>query len=167
MGFFARFTGTKRPARGVPTQSPEDLRARLLGLNGPDIPYVVRDGSSEAVDLIAEWRLMEPAWQGVFRKRQLSRNLEIRMRFDPDRHEVRVLEQQWEITWVDDRPVAKKYGRGPGETWSREWIIGRKKTGGWEITETFRFDSSEMKNPLQNTVLAAGWVWRGVPLGKL
>lgn len=167
MGIFDRLTGTKRPARGVPPQPTDVLRATLLGLNGPDVPYVVRDGSAEAIDLIAEWRLMEPAWQGTFAKSQLSRNLEIRMRFVPADCEVRVLEQQWEIDWVDDRPVSKKYGRGPANTWSREWTIGRGKEGRWEVTETFRFDSSEMKDPLQNTVLEAGWTWRGVPLGKL
>ncbi|MDH6544331.1 hypothetical protein M2167_006898 [Streptomyces sp. SPB4] len=29
---------------------------------------------------------------------------------------------------------------------------------------TFRFDSRDMKDPLRDTVLAAGWTWRGVLL---
>jgi hypothetical protein len=28
--------------------------------------------------------------------------------------------------------------------------------------ETFRFDTREMTDPLQNAVLGAGWTWRGV-----
>ncbi|MFD8288960.1 hypothetical protein ACFV2B_12195 [Streptomyces lavendulae] len=28
----------------------------------------------------------------------------------------------------------------------------------------FRFDSRDMKDPLRDTVLAAGWTWRGVLL---
>lgn len=33
--------------------------------------------------------------------------------------------------------------------------------------ETFRFDSAELRDPLQNTVLKWGWTWRGVVFGKL
>ncbi|MFF2424179.1 hypothetical protein [Streptomyces mirabilis] len=44
---------------------------------------------------------------------------------------------------------------------------GRGNDGGLEATETVSFDSSELKGPLQDAVLGAGWTWRGVVTGKL
>ncbi|MFF1279205.1 hypothetical protein ACFVY4_00120 [Streptomyces sp. NPDC058299] len=34
-------------------------------------------------------------------------------------------------------------------------------------TETFRFDSAQVRDPLRDTVLKSGWTWRGVVLGEL
>ncbi|MFG2475386.1 hypothetical protein [Streptomyces fagopyri] len=36
-----------------------------------------------------------------------------------------------------------------------------------QATETFSFDSSELKNPLRDAVLGAVWTWRGVVTGRL
>ncbi|MGW8376461.1 hypothetical protein [Streptomyces sp. ODS28] len=166
MGFFDKLTGTKRPGSDVPVQRAEDLRGALLGLNGPDVPYVVRDGAPEGVDLVAEWRLMEPAWQSFFASTQLSRRIRIRMRFVPGDHVVRALDEQWKVDWVEGVPVSKEYGRGPVNQKSVQWTVGRGKDGGLEVSETFRFDSSELKDPLRGAVLKAGWTWRGV-VGRL
>ncbi|GAA2640228.1 hypothetical protein [Streptomyces axinellae] len=167
MGLFDKLNGTRRPSSGIPPQPAEDLKTTLLGLNGPDVPYVVRYGAQEDAHLVAEWRLMEPEWQGFFASRQLSRRIRIRMRLYPADHEVRALDEQWKIQWVEGVPVSKEYGRGPVNQKSWQWTVGRGKDGGLEVEETFRFDSSELKNPLRDTVLKSGWTWRGVTLGKL
>lgn len=167
MGLFDKLNGTKHPCGDVPPQPAEDVKSVLLGLNGPDVPYVVRYGADEGAHLVAEWRLMEPAWQSFFASTQMSRRIRIRMRLDPGSHEVRALEEQWKIQWVEGVPVSQEYGRGPVNQKSVRWTIGRKEAGsGLEVTETFRFDSAELKEPLRNTVLKAGWTWRGVLLGK-
>lgn len=167
MGLFDKLTGTKRPDSGVAPRSAADVRAALLGLNGPDVPYTLRDGSPEDADLVAEWRLSEPAWRGVFAETQLTRALQIRMRLVPESHEVRALDLQSAVNWVGGMPVSKKWGRGPASTTSRQWTVGRGDDGRFEMTETFRFDSSEMKDPVRNAVLTAGWTWRGIVYGTL
>ncbi|WP_234380164.1 hypothetical protein [Streptomyces sp. CMB-StM0423] len=50
---------------------------------------------------------------------------------------------------------------------SRQWTIGRGEDGRLGATETFRFDPSELKQPLLTTVLEAGWTWHGIALGRL
>ncbi len=170
MGFFDKLTGTKRPSSGVAPGSTEQVRAALLGLNQPDVPYVVRDGSPEGADLVAEWRITEPAWQSRFARTQVSRVLQIRMRLVPAEHQIRAVDQQWKVTWAGDTPsltLSTEYSRGQGRTVSRDWTIGRGAEGGLETTETFRFDSSELKDPLRNAVLGAGWTWRAVVYGRL
>ncbi|WP_028815510.1 hypothetical protein [Streptomyces flavidovirens] len=170
MGLFDRLTGTKRPADGVAPRSAAEVHAALLGLNRPDVPYVIRDGREEGADLVAEWRILDPAWQTFFVRNQVSRVFQVRMRLVPEKQEVRSLDQQYEVTWAGDTPrlaLAAEAQRGQVHTVSKSWTLGRGEDGGLEATETSTFDSSDLKNPLQDTVLGAGWTWRGVVTGKL
>ncbi|MFD7163971.1 hypothetical protein [Streptomyces violascens] len=171
MRLFDKLTGTKRPNSGVALSSAEDVRVALLTLNGPNVPYLVRGAtSSERADLVAEWRIREPAWHTYFARSQISRVLQVRMRIVPARHEVRALDRQWDVTWAGGAPrlaVSTEYTRGQVHTASRRWTLGQGPNGGLEATKTFHLDSSEIKNPLQHTVLQAGWTWRGVVVGRL
>ncbi|NEY32810.1 hypothetical protein GTU99_11500 [Streptomyces sp. PRKS01-65] len=170
MGLFDKLTGTKRPADGVAPRAAAEVHAALLGLNRPDVPYVIRDGHEEGADLVAEWRILDPAWQTFFVRTQVSRVFQVRMRLVPDKREVRSLDQEYEVTWVGDTPglaIAAEAQRGQVRTVSKRWSLGGGEGGGPEATETFSFDSSDLKGPLQDTVLGAGWTWRGVVTGKL
>ncbi|WP_330302390.1 MULTISPECIES: hypothetical protein [unclassified Streptomyces] len=166
MGLFDKLTGTKRPSEGVAPRSAEDVRAALLGLGGPDVPYAVRNGiSSEGADLVAELRIRDPAWRTFFVRTQVSRTLKIRMRLVPATHEVRALDEQWEVTWVGDTPRlarSREYGRGQVTTVSRDWTVERGADGRPRMTEVSHFDPAGMKAPLRDAVLGAGWTWRGV-----
>jgi hypothetical protein len=170
MGLFDKLTGTKRPANGVAPRSAAEVHAALLGLNRPDVPYVIRDGCADGADLVAEWRVLDPAWQTFFVRTQGSRLFQVRMRMVPEKHEVRALDQQYEVTWVGGTPklaAVAEAQRGQVRTVEKRWTLGRGEGGGLEATEDFRFDSSDLKNPLQDTVLGAGWTWRGVITGNL
>lgn len=168
MGFLDKLTGTVRPDSGIAPRPADDVRAMVLGLNGPDVPYVVRDSTpDEKADLVAEWRLWEPAWQTFFARTQISRALQIRMRFVPADHEVRTVDHEWEVKWVGGAPVASSRVRGQAKTTSKRWTIGQGEDGRAGMTETFHFDTSDLKDPLRDAVLKAGWTWRGVVFGKL
>lgn len=169
MGLFDKLTGTRRPGDGVAPRSAEDVRAALLGLNGTDVPYAVRNGVVEGADLVAQWRLMEPAWRTFFSRTQVGYDRQVRMRLVPARHEVRALDVQWEVTWVGDEPRRSsiRYSRGPSRTVSRRWTVGGDAAGSGEVTDTFRFDSAVLTNALRDAVLDAGWTWRAVVFGKL
>ncbi|NXY97631.1 hypothetical protein HYE82_25310 [Streptomyces sp. BR123] len=171
MGLKDRLTGTRRPDGGVPPEPAAEVRAALLALGGPDVPYTVRNAlPAEDADLVAEWRLREPAWHDHFLRHRLERQVQIRMRIDPARHEVRTADRMWEVTWVGGTPrlaTSGELSRGQVTTVSKQWTIGRGKDGGIEATESFRFDVADMKTPLQKAVLGAGWTWRGVLFGRL
>lgn len=159
MGLFDKLTGTKRPADGVAPRPGAEVRAALLGLNRYDVPYVIRDGRAEGADL-AE----------LFARTRVSRVFQVRMRLVPEKNEVRSLDQQYEVTWVGDTPrlsISVEAQRGQVQTVSKQWTLGGGRDSGLEATETFSFDSSELKNPLRDAVLGAGWTWRGVVTGKL
>ncbi|MEV7126526.1 hypothetical protein [Streptomyces sp. NPDC093260] len=170
MGIFDRLTGTRYPAEGVPSASRDEVRTALLALNGPGVPYVVRYSAGEQCDLVAEWRLREPAWGHTFLRSEISHAVRIRMRFDRDEDEVRALEEQWELTRVGSPPrlqVTSKYSRGPSRTVSRRGSLGRDVDGRLRVTETFRYDSAALRDASCATVLENGWTWRGVIFGRL
>ncbi|MFJ7153085.1 hypothetical protein ACIQVT_33630 [Streptomyces sp. NPDC100445] len=170
MGLFDKLTGTRHPAEGVSPVPGQELRSALLGLNQPEVPYVIRYGGGEQCDLLAEWRLTEPAWQQTFLRSDIGHAVRIRMRLDHQAHEVRALEEQWELSRVGTPTrlqVTAEYTRGPSRTVSRQWTVGRGADGRPEATETFGFDSARMREPLRDTVLGSGWTWRGVVFGKL
>ncbi|MFJ6562748.1 hypothetical protein ACIQMV_23355 [Streptomyces sp. NPDC091412] len=170
MGLFDKLTGTKRPAEGIAPRPAAEVHAALLGLSRPDVPYVVRDGRAEGADLVAEWRVLDPAWRTFFIRTQVSRVFQTRMRLVPEKHEVRCLDQQFEVSWVGDTPrlvIAAEAQRGQVHTVSKRWTLGGGEDGGIEATETFGFDTNDLKTPLQETVLGVGWTWRGVVSGRL
>jgi hypothetical protein len=170
MGLFDKLTGTKHPEVGVAPCSVDEVRTALLGLNRPDVPYVIRGGSAEGADLVAEWRMTEPAWQTFFVESQLTRAVRIRMRLVQKDREVRVIEEGWEVTRVGNPPrlqISGSYSRGPDKTVSRNYRVERQNDGRLETTETFRFNAADLRNPLEDVVLKSGWTWRGVLIGKL
>ncbi|MFI5660920.1 hypothetical protein [Streptomyces sp. NPDC051684] len=166
MGLFDRLTGTRRPDVGVAPRSTTEVREALLGLNRPDVPYVIRGGRDEGADLVAEWRLTDPVWRTFFVRSEVSRVFQVRMRLVPAKGEIRSLDQQYEVTWSGGVPtlaISAESRRGRVRTTSKCWTLA----GGVESTETFSFDAADLKEPLQKAVLAAGWTWRGVVTGKL
>ncbi|MGW6574546.1 hypothetical protein ACWGAN_20595 [Streptomyces sp. NPDC054945] len=148
-GFWDRRTGTKYPPhRGTPGAG-EELRGALLALGGPGQLFAVREGAAgERADLVAECRVSE-----------MRLTLKISMRLVPAKHEVRVLEERWEPSLEHS---GEQYGRGPGKAVYKQWEIRKDADGRRRKVETFRFETGQVKNSLQNTVLRAGWTWRGV-----
>jgi hypothetical protein len=150
MGLLSKWTGTRIPDGRVTPKPEADLLGALLALNSPDVPYNVRVGQQgEKADLVAECHI-----------KRLGVRLKTSMRLVPEKHEVRVIHERWENRSAGN--ADKQYGRGhaPAVFTQKETVTGpdgRKKR-----VEAFRFDTREMTNPLETTVLRAGWTWRGV-----
>ncbi|MFE2971984.1 hypothetical protein ACFXKC_52205 [Streptomyces sp. NPDC059340] len=83
MGLLDKLTGTKYPDGGVVPLPTMELRAALLALNGPDVPFRVRNAiPAEKADLVAECQI-----------RRLGVTLKTRMRMVPEKREVRFLDE--------------------------------------------------------------------------
>lgn len=142
-----------------------EVRAALVALNGPEVPWVVRDGAVEGAHFVAEWRLSEPVGRNFFTQHQLKRTLRIRMRLVPQAHEVEAIEEHREVSYVGNPPriwAGSKWGRGPAWTISKQWVLERGDDGRRRFRQTFVYDSNHMKGPIQQTVLDAGWAWRSL-----
>jgi len=171
MGLFDLFTGTKRPKAGTPTISEADLRLALIALNRDTAPWQIRFGSpQEKCDMVVEWRIVEPTWSEIFAKSSVTKVFKILLKFDAGAHEVRAVDQEWSVTWTTGLASLSLVIEG---------FRGQKTEisfgGDYAFTETqsdgqahnYRFSSSELKSPVQDAIMTAGWTYRAVAFAKL
>lgn len=164
MSFFRRQRPVAPPADGIPPRPAADLRAALLALNGPDVQYVVRDGTPEGVDLVAEWQVLKPIRTGVVARTQEGETFQIRMRLVADTHEVRAIDHAWEFTLAGDdlsRKRTTSHSQGQLQRKYRGHDLGRAGS-----TPTYSFDTADLKSALQSTTRTTGWTWHPLRFTK-
>lgn len=170
MGMFDWLIGTKRPAAGVAPQSAASVRSALLAVNRPTAPFTVRDGAPEQVDLVAEWRVVDSSWHEIFAKAGLKKVSKVLMRLDPEKREVRAMDQDWSVEWragIPSLALAAEGFRGQKIEFSFGASYAFTEAGGRGEVNRYKFSTSEIKAPLQDAVTAAGWTWRAVAFGRL
>jgi hypothetical protein len=170
MSFLDALIGTKKPQAGTPVLSEQELRARLLELNRSSAPYQIIDGSPENVDLIAEWKIVDAQWYEIFAKAGLEKVFRIYLKFDPATHQVRAMDREYTVDWSAGVPqISLAANSFMGQKTSIEF--GKA----YAFTETpapgqvynYRFDTREIKTPVQDAVTQSGWTYKGVAFGKL
>ncbi|MGE0423272.1 MAG: hypothetical protein AB7O88_13465 [Reyranellaceae bacterium] len=170
MGLFDWLTGTRKPPAGVAAKTPAEVHAALLAVNRPTAPFVVRDGAPEKVDLVAEWRIVDAAWYEIFAKAGLTKVFKVLMRLDPQKREVRAVDQEWTVEWRAGIPalsLSAEAFRGQKVSIEFGTAYAFTEQGGFGQVYQYKFATAEIKKPLQDAVAASGWTWRGVAFGKL
>ncbi len=170
MGILDSLSSTKHPAAGTPALPREEVVLRLTSLNRPGAPYRLIDGRDEKVDLIAEWRIVDAQWYEVFAKAGLSKVFRIYLKLDPEKHEVRAMDREYSVAWSAGVPkLALAATAFKGQTQSIEFGQAYAFTEKLESGEVYkyRFDTREIKTPIQGTVTSCGWTYKGVTFGKL
>jgi hypothetical protein len=160
----------KKPAANVPALSVEDMKSRLLGLNRPSAPYSIVDGQAEGVDLIAEWKIVNASWYEIFAKAKLEKVFRIFMKLDPGKNEIRAQDHEYSIQWSAGVPrLTMAVSSFKGQMTSVEFGTA------YAFTETlapgqvynYRFNTNELKKPIQEMAASCGWSYKGISFGKL
>ncbi len=161
MGFLDRLSGTQKADPGVVPVSQMELWDRLMRLNDPARAWLVRAGSPEGVDLVAEWKGDDPAWRRVFDGVGLNLTYQVHMRFDPEKTELRVQDRM--IDWVVDTDMDSQNRR-----------VESRNSGNLRIETTGHFDgvkytftTMEMKDAIKSAVTGSGWTHRAVIFRKV
>ena len=175
MGLFDKLKGIKEPEEGAPVRPRAELEERLLAMNEDRVPFMVARGSGgEEGDLVAEWKIVDASWYEIFSKAGLEKSHRILLVLDEKENEVRALEQSMDVEWSAGVPnlsfSAEKFqGRTFGSK-SFGTAYAFKGVNPLDFGEVYKykFDVSEMKEPLTDLIVDAGW--RFVPVttkGKL
>jgi hypothetical protein len=160
----------KKPDKNTPVLSKEEVRQRLLGLNRETAPYQIRDGSAEGVDLVAEWKIVDAKWYEIFAKANLTKVFRIYMKFDDAKREVRAKDEEYTVEWRAGVPslsvAASKFS---GQKTSIEFGTAYAFTEELKPGQVYkyRFNTNEIKKPIQEVVTACGWTYKGIAFGKL
>ena len=165
MGLFG-----KKPDKNAPVLSPDEVKQRLLALNRETAPYRILDGSSEKVDLIAEWKIVDAKWYEIFAKANLTKVFRIYMKFDEAKHEVRAKDEEYTVQWKAGVPslsvsVQKFQGQMTSVEFGTAYAFTEELAPGQVYK--YRFSTNEIKKPVQEAVAACGWTYKGVAFGKL
>lgn len=161
MGFLDKLKGVKQPVEGTPMVSRAELAERLLALGHEKVPFTIAVG--EEADLEAQWKIVDAAWYETFAKAGIEKTHKIHLRLDETEHEVRALEETWEVSWRAGIPVlqmsvekfqgrtfgSKEFGRAYAFTGVNPLQFGE--------AYNYRFDVSEMKDPIIEVVTQGGW----------
>ena len=170
MGLFDVFTGTRKPAAGVAKKPAADLRQALVALNRESAPWHIRDGAPEKCDLVAEWKIVDARWYEIFAKAGVKDVFQILMRIDDAKGEVRAVDREFTVEWkagVPSLSVAATAFRGQQVEVKFGQAYGFTEKGTLGEIYNYRFNTAEIKKPIQAAVTAAGWTYRGVAFGSL
>jgi hypothetical protein len=163
MGIFDFLRGIKRPEDGVAAIPSVELEQRLLEINNDQVPFTVQPG--EESDIEAQWKIVDASWYEIFAKAGLKKSHRIYLKLDEGKHEVKALEEAWEVDWRAGVPsfslsMQKQQGRTLG---SKSFGTGYAFTGvnplDFGQAYKYRFDVSEMKDPIIDTILNSGWTY--------
>ena len=170
MGLLDFFTSTKRPEPDTPVCSQDEVRTRILAVNRPTAPYQIIDGSSEGVDLIAEWKIVDAEWYEIFAKAGLEKVFKIYLKFDDSEKAVRTKDYQYTLTWSAGVPnlevsSSKSWGQTQSVQFGSAYAFTEELRPG-EVYN-YRFSTGELKRPIQEAVTSCGWTYKGVTFGKL
>ena len=170
MGLFDWLTGTRPAPAGVKRQSEAKLRSALMAINRKSAPFRVRDGKEDGVDLVAEWKIVDAQWHEIFASAGIERTFKILLKFDAARGEVRTVDQSWDVEWRAGIPTLSMHVEGfRGRKWEKsfEVVYAFREDGSFGKVYDYRFDTSELKDPLVEAVHRMGWGWKSVAFGKL
>jgi hypothetical protein len=160
----------KKPASNTPALPPQEVVNRILALNRPTAPYQIVDGKAEGVDLIAEWKIVDAKWYEIFAKASLTKVFRIYMKLDPEKYELRAQDHEYTVEWRAGVPslslaVSSFKGQmitvefGTAFAFTEELATGQ--------VYKYKFNTNELKKPIQDAVAACGWTYKGISFGKL
>ena len=150
--------------------STQGVYDRIMALNRPTAPYQIIDGRAKGVDLIAEWKIVDARWYEIFAKANLTKVFRIYMKFDSSKREVRAMDEELNVSWRAGVPSFSA---------EASFFKGQKTSisfgTGYAFTENlapgqvykYKFNTNELKKPIQDAIAASGWTYKGVAFGKL
>ena len=159
----------KKAGNAADAVSADEMKNRLLALNRGSAPFQIVNGAAEEADLIAEWKIVDARWHEIFAKASLTKVFRIFLKLDAERHEVRAKDKEYTVEWRAGIPgLAASVSTFQGQQSAIEFGSAYAFTEKNEFGQVYnyRFNTGEMKKPIQTAAQEAGWKYKGVAFGK-
>ena len=173
MGYFQYLGGKRRSS--IPPVSKQELVNKILALNSSSMPYHIVKGTD--TDLVAEWKIVDAQWYGIFNKSGLKSAYRALLQVDESRHTVRCYEELGSIAWT-----AGLQGLVPAVSFQKSFFGGRilyskEYAKGYGLKQlsppepgkvyNYKFDVNEIRGPIILTTEENGWEWVPVTAKRL
>jgi hypothetical protein len=161
MGFMDSLKGIVKASPGVTPLGKEVLIEKLIAVNHEKLPFRIQAG--EDVDLVAEWKIVDASWYEIFAGAKMEKSHKILINLDEAEQTARVLEESYSVQWKAGIPsISMKVEKFQGRTLgSKSFGTGYAFKGvdplSFGQVYQYRFDVSEMKNPIIEIVTGSGW----------
>ena len=174
MGFFTKIadtlTSTRRPGKGVEVLTKVEVLNKILKINRDTAPYKIEVCVKNGIDLVAEWKIVDAEWYGIFSKSSLKKVFKIQLRLDEEKKEVRALDREYSVAWTSGIPslsLSAESFRGQKQEISFGSGYAFTENGEFGQVYNYKFSTKEIKSPIQDVVTSCGWTYKGVVLKKL
>jgi hypothetical protein len=157
------------PAVGAAPVSREALVARLLALNDPSRPWLVRTGPE--ADVVVEWKYADAVWWGIMSKQGLRELHRLRLYLNEAPRRVGGLDETSTIEWSGGREQTPSYHVGRSRFRGIQLFKSKRDVaygfdtptgGGFGKQLDVNFDLNALKQPVVAAVTAAGWSYAPV-----
>jgi hypothetical protein len=164
LGFFNYLGGKKNDPNAV---TKAVMEQKILSLNDDSKPYHIIKG--DISDIIAEWRIADANWWGIFNKNHFDKSYHAYLLLDEPRHSVRCFEELGSVSWS-----AGTAGFTPMVHYNRSSFSGRVlyqkeyavQYGIKDLNQPqagkvydYKFDVDEIRKPIIEMVNRNGWEW--------
>ena len=170
MGFFDFLTGTKRPDKNTPILAVNEVSDAIMAINRDTAPFKIHVDESGKADLIAEWKVVDAKWYEVFGKAGFKKTFKVYLRFRDESKEVRAVDEEYAVVWKAGIPslaLAAEYFRGQKHVVEYSSAIAFTEEFKPGVVYSYRFNTKEIKKPIQQAIVACGWTYKPVAFGKL
>jgi hypothetical protein len=170
VGILDFLKSTKAPPPGTAVLSADEVCKRLMDVNRPTAPYRIVDGAAEGADVLVEWKIVDATWYEIFGKAGLTKAFSILLKLYPEEHQVRAVDREYTVSWSTGVPslkLAASAFRGQSQSIEFGKAYGFTETLAPGQIYNYRFETSELKKPIQEAILSCGWTYKGVAFGKL
>lgn len=141
----------------TPPKTLEEVKAMILRIDHPDIPVQVTEKKGA---LFITWKYLDAKWYEMMSKQGITESYTLRVVFNEKKHLATLTDVKTSISWGKGLDFFR-FGFFGFRGVSLDVEIGKA----WGITERFRpgviydyrFKTSEIRNPVLNSLLEAGW----------
>ena len=165
MGLLDFRTSTKRPAKGTRVLSKQEVIDAIMSLNRDTAPYRIIYGDKEKESLIAEWEILDAKWYEIFAKAGMKDVFKIYIKLNPEKHEVKARDQEFSVSWSAGVPsLSLSASKQMGQIHEFKFGTGYGFTENGKFGEVYKykFNTNEIKKPIQDKVTSCGWTYKGV-----
>jgi len=165
-GLVDTLKGVREPEAGTKAVAADELRKRLLAIEGVTYPLeVIEAKGGKDGDLVARWRIRDAQWWSSFHKAHTNSVTEIHMVLDESTHEVRARDSLVSVRWTGNVPKVGGFSTKKPEfqhEGARKPLAHGPDPLNPDRERQYMLDTNELKDLIGEIVTRAGWVYRQV-----